>query len=494
MNPTISPRLFICLGRTGDIINLLPVLLKESESLSDPVLLMVAQEFASILEGCSYVKPVIWRGPWQNCIEAEAAARSGFPDHEIVNCCVYGIDYRFKRESANYQREQWRLSLTPHPWGHLPLVFDLRDRERELRQFPARKGHVVTCFSGVSTPFPMLAARAIIDDLERSGFEVVDVSTVRAEFFFDLLGLIETALCVVCSDSALLHLTAATGTPVVSLIQDQSPRWQRSEWRPQHVGRIYYSEAIVAPKLVSNAVALAHLADRLPRFVHAHCFRGVVNAETHRRMKLALSSWDQEADWSGRWIDCQVKRVARDSSSVYGEAGAAPFYRDVIDEALKLCRPQDVVVLSNSDVGVTPGFTGWLVDALIRSGAAFTHRWDSDVKLHEIPRSEDQVAKLKWYPGSDCWAFTVSWWRMHGWQFPDMVMGREAGDMVLRHVVKLGHGVEIPYAIWHEKHPSYWEHWGHKDSLPANLQNRVLATEFLRVRNLSWNDGVEVRP
>jgi hypothetical protein len=195
MFPTIKPRLFICLGRTGDIINLLPVLLKESEDIGEPVPFMVAAEFASILEGCSYVKPVLWRGPWQNCLEAEAAARAGFPDHDVINCCVYGIGYRYKRESANYQREQWRLSRTNYSWGHLPLVFDRRDFARELRQFPAKRGHVVTCFSGVSTPFPADAAKAIIAEIWQKGFEVVDVTDRRAEYFFDLLGLLSSAAC-----------------------------------------------------------------------------------------------------------------------------------------------------------------------------------------------------------------------------------------------------------------------------------------------------------
>lgn len=497
MPHSIKRRLFICLGRFGDVINLLPVVREYAMATGTKPLVMIGAEFASLLEGVSYAEPLIWRAPWQNCVEAEAAVRASRPDLDVVNCAVYGVGYHFKRQSTNYQREAWRLSGTRTPWGRLPLVFDQRDPAREKDQLfgVTSQPFVVTCFSGVSTPFHAGAEvnRAIRD----AGFTVVDVSALKAKRIYDLLGLLERAAALVVSDTSLMHLAAAVPSlPVISLVSDQAMRWQRSEWTPQHAARVWYSEATIKPKIVARAVEAAVRGDARPKLVHAWCFAGAVDSETDRRMRVARAGWEAEYAATGRWEACPVPAdmLTRDSSTVHGDPKPAPFYHDVFAIAVKKCGPKDVIVLSNADVGPTPGITGWILDGVSRGGAIFTHRWDFDDRLDRPVSSEFEAASGKWYPGSDCWAFTREWWDKHGPTYPDMMMGREAGDLVLRHLVKVGGGTEIPAAIWHEKHPSFWEHWGNRESLPGNIQNRLLATEWLHRRGCSWNDGSEVRP
>jgi hypothetical protein len=82
---------------------------------------------------------------------------------------------------------------------------------------------------------------------------------------------------------------------------------------------------------------------------------------------------------------------------------------------------------------------------------------------------------------------------VHGDEYPDMVMGREACDMVLRQLIKRTGGVEIPQCIYHEKHPSFWEKVGNKESLPSNRLNRAMAKNWLAENGGEWNDGREVR-
>ena len=501
MPHSIKRRLFISLGRHGDILNILPVVKAWHDDNELMPLLMVADEFMPMVTGLSYLEAVSWRGRWQHCVEAEETARASFPEFEIVNCAVYGIGYKFHRQSRNYQREAWRLAGSGDVWGSLPLVLDNRNSIPEIdvkESLFAGAGwgepYVVTSFSGVSTPFHEGAK--VIEAIKARGHRVIDISNVKAPRITDLLGIMESAQCIICSDSAPLHLAAAVNhVPVLALISDQSDRWQRSDFTPQHKVRMWYSEAIVHPDSVADQVdKIVKETVNTPRFAHVYCFTGPVEAESHRRMCTARDSWLTEYQ-TGRWIECPISadQLKRDSSTVYGDPKPAPFYKDVIDIAAAKLRPNDVIVLSNADVGVVPGFTGQLIDAMRRSPAVFTHRWDSDHRIDSPPVSEDQVQKLNWYPGSDCWAFRVSWWLEWRDQYPDMMMGREAGDLILRHLVKNHGGIEIPVAIWHEKHPSYWEHHGLRDSLPGNQHNRVLATQFFYQFGGDWNDGKMIK-
>ncbi len=499
-------RLYVALGRYGDVLGVLPVVRAHHDRTGQRPIMMTAEEFRPLLDGCSWLEPMVWRGPWQDCVEAVQAARVVHPDVEIVDASVYGVGFKLRAECMNFQREAWRLARSQSPWDRLPVagVFDRRDRKREAGVVSSvRRGGrplVLCSFSGSSAPFR--GGRALVAEVQRAcpGALVVDLSTMQCERIYDLLGLMEAAACLVCSDSAPLHLAAhVPALPVVSLIPDQSPRWNRAGWRPQYAAQFFYSEATLFPKLVAAEAARALERDTSarPTFWHVTSHVGVADVDTVRRMAVARRSWDEEAAYAGNWKRLEVRdaELPRTTATHYGEPRGCPFLRDVVDVAARKAQPHDVIVLSNSDVGFTPGLTGWITEALIRSEACFTHRWDSDVPIVSTPLGEHEVCRLRWYCGSDLWAFRRSWWDAHRAEIPDMALGREAVDLVLRQMIKLTDGVEIPGACWHEKHPSFWEHYGHRDTLPANLQNRVLATEFMRQHELTeWVDGREVRP
>lgn len=483
-------RVYVMLGRAGDVINFLPVLFREWALTGEPVALVVGAEFAPLLEGVSYARPIVWPGDWRDCLAAVAWAKERFPDQEIVNAAVCGFDFHFRRECAAFDREAWHRAGAIEPWGRSPIVFDRRVSEREhdvwKRIDGPVVGYVVACFSGVSAPFR--GGAAVLAGLRAAGVEVVDVSDFRAHRIFDLLMLLEHADALVTSDCALLHVAAAVPElPIVSLIPDQSPAWNRASWRPQHVARIYYSEATVDPLSVAKAV----IDQRPRRFRHVVCPPTDPGENDRRRMAIARKSWDDEASATGCWdlLIVDERTLKRTAKSVLGDPCPCPFHRELIDRAAADLRPRDVIVLSNADVGVTPGFTGWTLEAIDRCGAVYTHRWDYDVEIRRPLISEAEVRVGGWYPGTDCWAFTKAWWISWGARFPDMVLGREAGDMVLRQVIKSGGGVEIPGAIWHERHASRWEaKQGH--ALPGNVYNVRLAHRFLAETGGEWNDWV----
>src|SRR5512144_2004914 len=133
-------RLYVQLGKVGDILNLLPMFYAEHSRGEKPGL-MVAREFASVLDGISYVDKHIYEGPYHE--EGNACEQAKLINGEWVctqvNCSteavkqyVYGSAKLETAVTTSFQKESWRVA------GHLKncdsqpeLLFDQRDKVRE---------------------------------------------------------------------------------------------------------------------------------------------------------------------------------------------------------------------------------------------------------------------------------------------------------------------------------------------------------------------------
>jgi hypothetical protein len=194
-----------------------------------------------------------------------------------------------------------------------------------------------------------------------------------------------------------------------------------------------------------------------------------------RRMTNAQQSWSTEAAWSGNWTITELTDTHLPRTMI--EDGRLPFIHDIINALIEHngAKDDDVISFSNADIGCIHGITGFVLDAVREHGCAFSHRWDSDRIDEPITSEHDVGTKLRWYPGSDWFWMTPRWWNAHKAEMPDMVIGREFWDCVLRQVMKKHGAREIHKSIWHEKHPSVWDRPGNRTDLPGNRHNRGLA-------------------
>ena len=482
------------LGRNGDIIGLLP-LLRHFEKTEGRPRFLVAKEFAGLLDGVSYVDPVIWDYDWRDARLAWQLAHGDDANGEICNCTVYARDFQAPRRCKNFQREAWFNAGADVRWGSLPLVFDRRDavREAELLASLNLDGRplILTSFSGTSAPY--MRGHLIIEKLlaEFPAWQILDLSAVRAVRLYDLLAVFERAQALVCTDSSLLHLaTAVPALPVCALIPEHpAPKgeWCRAEWTAQQVFRCLHGEALTRFPEMAERIRVPGSASMI---VHVYSWYdaglGLADSD-QRRVSVAQASWANEAA-SGRWEHMNVLRehLRRDATEV-GDPDRLPFLNDMLSLAVSKCRPQDVVVFTNADTGLTPGITGWILDAVAQHGACFCHRWDFFKPIPAPLISEMQCQSGKWYPGSDLFAFSPAWWYRYGPEYPSMILGREAPDMVLRQLIKRSGGIELHNAIWHEKHPSKWEQ--HNGAiLPGNTWNQQLARQYLNRWSGVWDD------
>jgi len=483
---------FVCLGRFGDILNALPLAHDYHVSSGQIPGFVISREFAPLLDSVSYVQPLVYDGPFHSPETAAAHFRRTHPHCEFRRAQMYSATHHKRPQCWGFLRDAWALTNTPHAWGRLPLVFDRRDAraEEELLQRAGvgSRPYVLVAAGGYSSPFRHggLLTKKLSEILDSEGLDVLNISDLRANRFQDLLGLFDRAQCVVSSDTGHLHLAHASPVPVVSLITDGPTPWHRSSWRPAHVGRFLYSE--VVSKIDEIASIISGQSPR-PKLVHVWSDFIPPEGRTRHRILIAQQSWRQESIHTQRWERCPVRdgELPRSSRTVLGDNRAMPFIRDLIAKAREKCAPHDIIVLSNSDVGLTPGITGEILHNVRTSGSTWCYRWDFnriDAPIH----TEALVGTGVWYPGSDLFAFSAQWWDAHGHEFPDMVLGCEFWDCVFRQLCKMTGGVEIHKGIWHEKHNSYWEQPQHRKSNKGNIHNAGLANRWFSQHGTTMHD------
>lgn len=498
----MKPRLYIQLGRIGDILNVLPLCLRDFDELHTKPILMIAEPYVDLLDGVTYVEPLVWEGEFEDVAGAHAAAEKVAEERGRAIVCtqIYGKTLFAIEQCSSFLRESWSRVPNAPIWGTIPLVFDRRDLTREdgvrnqLLKRSTGKPYIVLALQGTSSPFAFHATlAAYLRNKLGKEFDFVDVTAFKAPRFYDLLSLLEGAFALVAVDSAVLHLAAAVPSlPVVAFITREPSCWHGSAWRLQQVARFFYDEMPEVSATVVDELRRARNA-RPPEIIHAFTSPANPDQDTTRRLSVAQSSWSREAMFYPGWrrADFAEVEASRRNSTDVGDPRPVPFVKDVIEHAISKATTDDAIIFySNADVTFVPGLSGWILDRMRREGCAYTHRRDF-VRLARAINSEAEAHRGEFYPGSDAFAFKVSWWRRHRDEFPDMLIGREQWDEVFRQLVKRHGGRDLPDAICHERHASFWEANGDN---AGNAYNRRLARRWFMRTGYGPNDWQWWRP
>lgn len=212
---------FVQLGRFGDLVNILPLCLHCHNNYAKPYL-MVSREFASILDGVSYVEPYVVDIPFDTLQPALELARKTFT--HVIQTQIWARDYQCDRQTDAYNKESWRQAGFLDKWDDQEWLpeFDLRDMARELAiKNKSSNGSpmlLVNLTRSFSSPFQhgeWLLNR--IRERWSSTFNIVDISNSNFERVYDLLGLMDAAHGIISIDSVQLHLAGATMTPLLAI-------------------------------------------------------------------------------------------------------------------------------------------------------------------------------------------------------------------------------------------------------------------------------------
>lgn len=227
------PTAYIALGKSGDVLSALPILYNELKRTGKAQILIVAKQYASVVEGIDYVQPVIWDGDWQDFNGAYAWAKKQFS--KVIPLSTYGKEITIQHKSPSWQLDQWLRSGIETPWDDLELVIP-REAVKE------RAKTILLADESESSPFPYKGDLFKTLKFSFPEYRVERLSEIKLGNIKDFLPLLDAAACIVTIDTAFLHLSKATTTPVIALAYDGENRWRGSAWSKRFALCLRYSE------------------------------------------------------------------------------------------------------------------------------------------------------------------------------------------------------------------------------------------------------------
>ena len=496
-------KITVQLGASGDVLAILPLLHQDFLKTGERQKLMVAKDYAPILEGCSYIDPIIFDGHYSELKKALEYAKELSKDVqssqvvgpiEVIASQIYGKDYDQTKMCDSFQKESWRVLGRLDEWRlQYPLFFDKRDKRRERKFIPKHmdsKPWILVSTEGKSSPFKFKELLWKTLETLKDEFYLIDLDELKADRFFDLLGLMGNynTYCIVAIDSGILHLAHAVQKPVVALIADSPTMWHGSAYRPNHIRNVRYS---VFPEMACSILdrirAIGSPGCRFQdpqgntgkRIVHVYCDNGFLNSDERRRHFVAEESWDHEYR-NGCW-----EKVGISDGSLYRSKDGTVYIKDLLRLASLHAQDDDILLLTNSDIGFSRGITEAIFALVNEHGAVSMSRRDFNGPL-DAPLTNDEIAKGRDYPGKDGFAFTKKWWRENNSEFPDMLIGREGWDKIMHTLITMKGGVLAKDLIYHEEHASKWI--VARDKGEGNIHNRKLAAAWLRRHNLPLDE------
>jgi hypothetical protein len=447
---------FIQLGRVGDIINMLPAVRGLGRKASVYVLL----EYAPLLEGCAdYVEAIPVKGRINHVLPHVAAALERHSDVRVPQ--VYREE-RITREELSYNEDSLKRAVLGG--GCCTEIWTNRNKSREadlVRQYAPKGKFIITNSKGVSQPFSKNLWAEFQYAAREADMTILDVGNIRAHRFYDLLGLYDQAEMVITTDTATLHLAHLHGVKTVGIVADSPDGWFASHfWHVPAEMVVYYSDFDLRKGEIEDVI-LGNVSEEL---VHITCPYG---DGKELRERIARRSWENECATPSPQSG---KPIVRD-----GWERAFPTVKSILDAGLAASPNADFFCFTNNDTIFAGGTKRRVVEALRKYSAVYAHRWDFTNLDNQIPWM--RVGKGRWYPGVDLIAFTRQWWMSVRDEFPDLILGREGWDCVMRMLIKSTGGDEVHKTIYHQVHGSEWSR--NRYTSPSNIYNRSLSRRWL---------------
>lgn len=250
----------VCLGHAGDLLNNLPVAKYIADRHQKPMF-FTSRQYGSVLDGVSYVEPVYLDLPDSQILKAIELAKTRA--EIVLTLQVHGDNYQFDRLCSSYNEDAWRMAGLLEHFHNLkqfPLVIDRRDLNREARlaetlPLAGQPVMLVNVTGGLSSPWP--DGGRFLDWVRKTfqtQFNVIDLSQVRAERIYDVLGLLDRAAILITSDTYTVHLATASTVPVIAILNDNSQpfgkAWLKSKPRYEPLLTLNYSDALTNLKAI----------------------------------------------------------------------------------------------------------------------------------------------------------------------------------------------------------------------------------------------------
>lgn len=225
------------LGKNGDILSILPCLHAEFLETGKRPTLVVSKDYAALPRCFPWLNVEEFDGAFDFLGNALRWAKSRGKVDFVPQ--LHGVGYpQPKRSHPSFQYDQWARLGRLHQWGELPLVVPrglnppVTDHRKQL----------LFADHSQSSPFPHV--EDLFDALKQTfpGHQVTRLSSIRFPRLIDFLALYDASDLLVTIDTAHLHLSAATKTPVIALATDVPGTWWGSAHHPRFAMHCRYAD------------------------------------------------------------------------------------------------------------------------------------------------------------------------------------------------------------------------------------------------------------
>ena len=244
---------YIQLGRFGDIILLLPAMKYLADTTGTNPTMIVAKDYASVLDGVSYIDPIVlpvhW---WMGMPEARKHAETHFGGGTVLQCYAHKWGIELKRWPNFMTSMLDRTGVPLELFNDLPLVFDRRNSKREQAAIPkVNRPYIAINTTGVSSPFPH--GKKVFEMLKHLAPRValIDLARIQCHRIYDLLGVMDHAIGTITTDTATLHLAHGCPRPYIALTVDG---WSTSTPRGNCKLEVKYSRFMTSLSAIVNTV------------------------------------------------------------------------------------------------------------------------------------------------------------------------------------------------------------------------------------------------
>jgi hypothetical protein len=482
-------RTIIQLARHGDLLSMFPIA-RRWHRRGDSIQIVVRPEYRGLFDSIRYATPLVCDVTANDVAGALRWCRAQGLTEPLVTQVDDGKPHPVDR-CRNFIIEQWTRAGYPQDFHRLPLVLDGRDRQHDLRVGSAtvkRPDALAYCLEGWSSPCPQ--APAIEQWIRRTfanRYPLLNLGKMRMGSLADFHPILMRCRRLITIDTGMLHLSHASRVPTIAL--QRSVAWYQSEPRQHWIERMTYEEAATdaGRKRIRKAVEAEPEFGRFvidcpaPRqIVHVvNPYRGGGGGADADRLSRASMSWQCIQDPGYRLLEYRLSD-GRHSGIVLGDSRQLPFVRDIFDFACRRAGADDIVVYTNADIGLCQDAPILIRDMMAEATCGWSAR--AAVNLPRNPRTwRRELLDHRMGEGSDLFAFTPAWWRTARGRVPDMVIGAEGWDAVMRWVMRESGGGELfPAVSWHQQHRPFWAEGVIITENPAQKHNRALAAAWAK--------------
>ena len=215
------------------------------------------------------------------------------------------------------------------------------------------------------------------------------------------------------------------------------------------------------------------------KLIHAYHQPPFIDADTGRRNALAHQTWEMASN-IGNITRLPLELEFFKRTMMDGDRPMV-YVKDIIWAGWELAGAFDdsYILLTNADTCFAPNICERIEQVIMKEFNDALSGPRRDFEFLDEPLTVEQIQTGAEYIGTDIFVFSRSWWSNHADRLPDMILGAEMWDHLLRGMMRMEYLPELSDLVYHEFHDSRWTLPQNRSTLPSQRHCQKIGNEWL---------------